>query len=66
VDHYGYKMDSADYKPFLKELKGCKDRGNANCSCETHRKYGATHERGTLRPMVMVPHDKSVFPLRFE
>jgi hypothetical protein len=66
VNHYGHKMDRADYNAFLRELKQCNDRGNAECSCKAHERFGAQNEHGTLRPLEMVPHEQALFTMRFQ
>jgi hypothetical protein len=66
TNHFGYKMDSADYEAFLQQLLECRNRGKAKCSCKAHEKFGLKDEHGTLRPLDLVQHDKAVFPMRYQ
>lgn len=64
-DHLCYRMEAADFEPFLEMLTKCNAATDSKCSCEAHSHFGRRDERVRLRPLDKLEHDKNHRAMRF-
>ena len=46
VDHYGYHLDSNEWKRLQDSIKACPDRRNPKCGCPSHKLLNQRNDYG--------------------